>query len=158
MAKPVLISNGQLVDETGIPINLANQVGSRIPGQLVGYDEIDTSESTASATYVDLATAGPSVTFTVPTGEVWSVLAEFSVRTNNPGGGTSLVTPKLDATAADDADSLTTDSSATMTLFSMSKYTGLTAGQHTIKLQYRTSAGTPAFTRRRLKVTLVAST
>lgn len=128
--------------------------------ELVDVQEVLTSEGTASATYVDLATAGPSVTFTVPAGETWDVLAEWTVLSSVSAAGSGLASSSLDGAVPSDNQSagVTHASSATVVPApGMRRYSGLAAGSHTIKIQYRQSGSvTATFQKRRLKVVRVA--
>lgn len=115
--------------------------------------EVATSEGTASLTYVDLTTAGPSIT--VPLAGDYDISHGFAgLHATNNGACYSSYT--IGATAANDADLArvvqpSTNSSAQSSVSRMRRKTGISASS-VIKQQYRTSTGTATFQDRWLRV------
>lgn len=116
------------------------------------YSEVATDESTASTTYVDLATVGPSVTLPLAGdyvisfgGQVYNTTASIGI----------YVSAKLGAAAATDANGVTNVSptaSAILPVWRSFRRTGFAASD-VIKLQVRSvGAGTARFLNRSLEV------
>lgn len=104
------------------------------------------TEGTASTSYVDLATAGPSVTLVTGT----SVIIDFgAVITKSAGGAgnNGFMAPAVSGAstiAASDANSRTIsagNSGIGMVLHRRFKMTGLTPGTNTFKMQYKANGG-----------------
>lgn len=113
--------------------------------------EVVTLETTASTTYVDLTTVGPSVT--LPLAGDWTIGVGADVL-NATVGATQVVSPKLGAAATSDTDaSLNTSATASAEHYGLRvmRRNGLAASA-LIKVQYRVSAGTGNFQRRYLEV------
>lgn len=113
------------------------------------FSEVVTAETTASTTYVDLATVGPNIT--VPRGGDYDLAWGANLGVVGQAGW---VTPKYAAAAAADADgegaeASTASPSAIITR--SPRKTGMAAGD-VIKIQYRMIAGTGTFSRRWLRV------
>lgn len=114
---------------------------------------VDTSETTTSTSYTDLATVGPVVTAT--TGDKALVLyaAQFN---NSVAGNSSFVSWAVSGSstvAAGDATSLNLDAAANfqdMRASDLRRVTGLNSGSNTFTMKYRVSAGTGAYQRRHL--------
>lgn len=140
-------------------INTGPGTGSwqNLPISSVASAEVGTNESTASLSYVDLATVGPTVTVTVPaSGSVLIVVsaglynsattANNSIAYSATGANTIGNSEILRFTWGGSAGSLATMTTAIALL------TGLTPGSTTFKLQYDVSAGTGNFFNRVLTV------
>ena len=129
----------------------SNSLAARRPE----YDRVNTGETTASTSYTNLATSGPSVTVTTGTRALISIGAEMS----NSGAGAR-------AFVAVDISGATTVSAADLTAFiyessvaddeiqaSMTYvYETLSAGSNVFKAEYRVSGGTGSFANRGLSV------
>lgn len=114
---------------------------------------VESSESTTSTTYADLATAGPTLTVTTGT----RALVWLNVHLTNTGTSSTFVSYRVDgATTVEPSDN-----------FSVAydpPYAGgslragicdlrvLTAGVNTFKLQYRVNSNSGSFFRRRLQI------
>lgn len=126
-------------------------VGGTSPGATVA-----TSETTASVSYVDLATAGPSVT--VPRAGVYEVRFGNDVQ-NGTASQDNFSTIKIGAAAGSDSNSLRGLANGTggSNVFHTSRTRILTgvAASDVLKMQYRVSGGTGAFVNRWLTVTPV---
>lgn len=125
-----------------------------IAARTITGDSVNTTETTTSTTFTDLATVGPSVTVT--TGP--SALVLVSSRLENSAGSSvyaSHVISGATTIAADDTNSLSADpgSGNRVRATSASFRSGdLTAGSNTFKMQYRTDTGTGTFAYRRIVV------
>lgn len=139
---------GQLFVSTG-----ANVGAARTPA----FAFIATNETTASTTFVDLTTAGPSVTVT--TGTTALVMVSSDMSSNTAGAfaqtGYAISGATTLASSLDRATSIRTPianygMNATLAVYQ----TALTAGSNTFKAQYTTSSGggTAAFQNRRISV------
>jgi hypothetical protein len=123
-----------------------------------GYAEVLTSQSTTSASYVDLATAGPSVTVNVPTNGLVLVVAQADI-----------TAPAGQADVALTGDALTPSGILDHTGTLLTLYTGpfgatstrqqaqpytfpASSGNRTFKLQYTVAVGTGTFANRKLWV------
>lgn len=98
---------------------------------------------TGSDGYTDLTTVGPSVTFTVPVGEVWDIYVEYSALVwTNASGTYGEIGAALDGSTPEDLftgryaqeNSSTAGSS---TIRASRRFTGLAAGAHTVTMKYR---------------------
>lgn len=113
-----------------------------------------TGESTSSATFVDIATAGPTVTVT--TGSRALVLLSC----NMLNSGSNICLMGVDITGAttlspSDADSMIYEpNTANLEIQGgyVNVYNSLTPGVNTFTAKYKAGAGTATFTRRRLVV------
>ncbi len=106
--------------------------------------EVATAETTASTSFADLATPGPSVTINVgPSGAalvIWvATEASTTTQTNYDGVRVDSTDP-TDAQSASHQAPAAASSQATVMKFRL--ITGLSAGSHTFKMRYRTTAGT----------------
>jgi len=112
---------------------------------------VGTSESTASATFVDLATVGPSVTATT---DVQAMVIVSAYMTNS---GVNYSTMGF---AVSGASTIAATDSYAVSLIGTNGgrvgvpffVTGLTAGSNTFKAVYRSGAGTATFQDRRITV------
>lgn len=138
-------SAGRIIVTTGL-----NQVDERI----VGESQIGTSETTASTSYTDLTTVGPSQSvltgaqaFVVITCEM-SNSGVFQCWAGVAVSGASIV-------AADDADAIQYHSFAAGSKHRGSAaalLTGLTPGTNVFTMKYRVAGGTGTFLNRKLFV------
>jgi hypothetical protein len=129
--------------------------GSAYKWEFVGgaawFDNVDTDETTASAAYVDLATAGPAIA--VPRAGDYEVSWGASMW-DSTGGSTCYVAVKKGAAATVDTDAATQTGATAAAGVSVARTKvvfGLAASD-TLKLQYKTSAGTGRFIFRWLSV------
>ncbi len=111
-----------------------------------------TSETTASTSYTDLATAGPSVTVTTGIAALVTITAEIS----NTGQVSNYVGYEVSGattTAVSDERKLRVSGPATVVQQMSASYLAvLTAGSNTFKLVYKTDGGTATFLRRSIIV------
>lgn len=121
-----------------------------------GSQTINASESTASTTYADTTTAGPSVTLLVPASGVVVVSAKAYLQ--NTSGNATLVGLNISgATTQAAADALLGYTADSVSGWGergsgLIPFTGLTAGTTTFKMQVRCTAGTATWNRRVLYV------
>lgn len=108
-----------------------------------------TQQSTASGTYVDLATAGPSVTINTGTSAIVSI--STAMDTNAGGGNYGFISVAVSGAttiaASDDRSARGRSQGVSQTETQSATFiiTGLTSGSNTFKMQYRTTAGTTWF-------------
>lgn len=105
-----------------------------------------TSETTASAAYVDLATVGPTISG-LPPGQYVVMYSAFAK--NSAAANLSVFSPSFNAATPVDADqggAAGTDGSYSMAFTIVT----LSSASNTVKLQYKASAGTGTFINRRL--------
>ena len=116
---------------------------------------VNTSETTASGAYTDLATSGPSVTVTTDTRAFVTLYAKMS---NSTLGASCFVSYDITgASTITAADSLglrwESDPANQIAQFGTSVIqTGLTAGSNVFKLEYKVTTGTGTFEFRRINV------
>jgi hypothetical protein len=122
----------------------------------VSAAKVDTSESTSSTTFADLATAGPEITVHVgSSGRLLIWVSAFCNVTNSTGGVTASIGISLDGAASGEvafiADVMASTTEVDGSIGHAFTYTGLTQGAHTLKLQYLVSSGnTATFSSRQL--------
>ncbi len=131
-----------------IVTDAVNSIIERLPTG----DEIDTSETTTSVTYTNLATAGPTVTVTTGT-QALVIIGGWHDNTDAAGASfmSFVVSGATTLTAADNRGSTVavgTDESS-HTAFVLET---LTAGSNTFGVRYRVSAGTGTFRNRKIVV------
>jgi hypothetical protein len=126
-------------------------------GRTVVYQaDVATGQTTASTTYVDLTTTGPTVTVPMLAGE--TVLVCVSFRGNNASGAghaalMSFAVSGANTVAAQDADGAENDDLVTATITRWGTFTGAAAGDNVFTAKYKTIAsGTSTFASRRLIV------
>ena len=113
---------------------------------------VATSETTTSATYTDLATAGPSVTVTTGTAALVYITAEIS-NTSQVNNHVGYAVSGATTTAASDERNLrVSGAAATVQKMTAVYLASLTAGSNTFKLEYKTDGGTATFLRRSIIV------
>lgn len=117
---------------------------------------VATSETTASTTYTDLATAGPE--YTVPLAGVYAVGGGFT-GSNDTVDAVCFMSPRVDADTPVDADSVRHASSTAGAAGSPSRslmaYVTASSPELVVAAQFRVSAGTGTFLNRYLTVTPV---
>lgn len=114
-----------------------------------------TSQSTASTTYVDLATPGPSVTVTTGTIAIVSISASQANNTANCANLSSVAVSGASSVAANDNWSLVTDglpAGQAIRATSLHIFTGLTAGSNTFTQKYRAGSNTSTYQQREINV------
>lgn len=104
-----------------------------------------TDESTASTTYTDLATVGPSVTVTITATGL--LLVGWSVQADNPS---SFVSVALSGANTEDATDNYCLGAVALIAGTTHLFTGLTAGDTVVTCKYRAGIGTVGFERRHL--------
>ncbi len=125
----------------------ANSIVERIPTTA----EVDTTETTGSTSFGDLATAGPAVTVTTGT-ECWVVVG--CNMANNTAGQfcfMSFAVSGATTAAAADNDALGYESSVALDQIAASRVTlvtGLTAGSNTFTAKFKVTGGNGSFKHR----------
>ena len=123
---------------------------------------VNTSETTTSTTYADLATTTDQIT--VPIGSSGKALVFFQAKMSNSGANYNYVSLELsgaNTVAASDGICIQHASSAANIQRQSGTpllLTGLTEGFTTFKLKYRTNTGTATFSNRRITVIPLPST
>lgn len=116
------------------------------------FQAIDTSQTTTSTSYVDLATPGPTVTLT--TGPKALVL--INARVSNSGTGASVASYGISgSTTSSPANSLSiwhSSVAAAVSRQGVADLRGVTSGSNTFYMQYVVSSGTGTFDYRRIQV------
>lgn len=102
-----------------------------------------TGELTASSTYTDLATVGPSVTVTVTATGL--LLVGWAVQAGNPSSFVSVALSGVNTADATDDYCL---GAVALIGGTTHLFTGLTAGDTTVTCKYRSGTGTVGFQRR----------
>jgi hypothetical protein len=100
-----------------------------------------TSQSTASTSYTDLATPGPSVTITTGTRALVMVQTEAVINAVALHAASYEVSGAT-TVAASDSWAVTDSDAHNMTRTSCHLHEGLTAGSNTFKMKYRVTGGT----------------
>lgn len=120
------------------------------------YDAVDTNESTASATYVDLATVGPSITVPLAGDYIFDLSSQITTSTTS--AAFAMASLKIGAAATVDNDAIQDQTpvaaAATRSMARRIKR-NVSAASTVCKLQYRSSTGTATFGRRALQITPV---
>lgn len=140
-------ANGTFVTDS------ANSVAARYP---VGSAIVTTDQSTTSASYIDLATPGPSVTLTTGTDAIiiWAArlynsLAEYAVYCSYEVSGASTFSPDSSVSLIRDGMGTSGRQRAGM----MQARTNLTPGINTFTMKYKVfSSGTGSFAFRQIIV------
>jgi hypothetical protein len=115
--------------------------------------EVLASQTTASVTYVDLATSGPAVSVDTGTTAVALIQAQVGLSTAGAILMAVAVSGATTRAAADDnalyvADAYNNQSALAALLY----FSGLTPGTNIFTVKYRVTAGTATFIRRRILV------
>ena len=134
-----------------IVTDAANSIVERVPDAA----SIATSETTASTSFTDLATAGPTVTLTTGTKVL---IAVSCIVQNNTSGAECMVGYDISGASTlgpSSVRSYRATSNAAADTYAGSYVEireGLTAGSNVLKLEYRVDAGTGTFDERRISV------
>lgn len=113
---------------------------------------VATSQTTASTSYVDLATAGPAVTVTTGANAIVTVTAELSNATVNDQSFMGYAISGATTLAAADATALMLVASAVFQASATYLQTGLTPGSNTFTAKYRVTASTGTWLNRTIIV------
>lgn len=128
----------------------ANSIAARVPSTAI----VATSETTASVSWVDLATAGPAVTVTTGTQALVSLYCDMS--NSSASGFTFMGFAISGATTLAAANNTALQISGTTTAFRLGHLimvTGLTAGSNTFTAKYQVgTAGTGTWLDRHITV------
>lgn len=122
-----------------------------IAARLIDDDIVETSESTTSTSYTDLATTGPTVTSTTGSLALVTVTAEC---VNNTAAATANATFAISGattTAASDIRRIRNSGTSAIRV-SVQTLIGVTAGSNTFQMKYRASSNTATFENRRIHV------
>lgn len=132
-------------------------IAARVNELLVapGYTMIAAAETTASATYTDLTTAGPAVTLTVPASGKVEVVISSEMSNASGTALASYAVSGASTVAADDDRSIGSNSSTRHTSSRTMLVTGLTPGSTTFTMKYRSTSGTATWVRRSIFVRTV---
>lgn len=125
----------------------ANAIAARVPDTAA----VVTSQTTASTSYTDLATVGPTVTSTTGT----AALVMFGAQISNSGANSSRMSVAVSGAstvAANDQWAAINVGTSALRIVSFHFFTGLTAGSNTFTAKYDVSAGTGTFVNRELAV------
>lgn len=134
----------------GNGLSLASGVLSTLESTAQTAD-VTTSQTTSSATYTDLTTAGPSITATIGASGKALVLISATI-TSNSNGNVQYASLSVDGGTPVDADAALTANAQNQKPSRQILVTGLSTGSHTFKMQYRAGAGTGTFADRRIVV------
>lgn len=113
---------------------------------------VDTSQTTTSTSFTDLATAGPSVTVTTGTRAICFFQAYY---TNNNASMSSYASPAVSGAttiAADDSYSIRRQGTNNQQHAGLHTFLDLTAGSNTFTMKYRVAGGTGTWVNRRIIV------
>jgi hypothetical protein len=122
----------------------ANAIAARTPTQTT----VGASESTASSTYVDLTTAGPSVTVTTGATALAVIYCDMFSSSTFKG----FIGIGINGATATDANAISHADSQDIRVTGLIWITGLTPGSNVFKLQYKTNGGTETWLDRRLLI------
>jgi hypothetical protein len=155
------VTTAKIADASVTAAKLSGSIGTG--DATAGYAAVATEQTTASASFTDLATVGPSVSITVPTNGIVKVFAQVAMKTSSGTAEVGL----YEATDISTAQAIlsTTNSSyetrnttpdsddgtTTLTRGGALSFPA-TAGARTFTLKYKTSAGTATFQTRKLWV------
>lgn len=116
---------------------------------------VSTSQSTATTTYTDLATAGPGVSVLSGSTALVLITAGVSTDTNNSSAFVGYEISGATSRVAADAEALELDgvtAANTIRNTAASLATGLTPGTNTFTLKYRAGSNTATFANRQIIV------
>lgn len=128
-----------------------------IAERTAGHDLINASETTASATFVDLATPGPAVTKTTGTSAFVAVYGLISIDTAGVTALMSFAVTGATAVAASDTRAVSYQppsvaAARSLRVSAVTLLDGLTPGSNTFTAKYRVTGGTGTFNNRRIAV------
>lgn len=129
----------------------ANAIAERA----VGVANVNTTETTASTSFTNLATSGPAVTLTTGTTVIVILGAGLFNSTGGQNSQMGVAVSGASTVAAASNEALVYESSAANDLAQVSyafQLSGLTAGSNTFTAQYQVGGGTGSFLRRRIIV------
>lgn len=137
---------GQIFVSTG-----TNAIAARLPA----FASVTTNQSTASTSYVDLATPGPSVTVTTGTRAMVFIQAQMENTVDTSQTFSSFAVSGASTIAASDANAILMDGVAAnnaLRFGAMTFLSTLTAGSNTFTMKYRVGANPGSFERRHIAV------
>jgi len=129
--------------------------GNTIAERLPTVDTVVTSQTTTSATYVDLTTVGPQVVVTLSSRALIGTYVRASHATTGQSVYMGYAISGATTLAADDTRAfsyLSATGTQTHRASMILLHTGLTAGSNTFTAKYRVDSGTGTFADRRLFV------
>lgn len=129
----------------------ANAIAARTPATA----RVDTSQSTALTSYVDLATVGPALTATTGTIAIIMFAAEVANATANSLAKCSVAVSGATTVAASDNWTLSFDGNAAGNFSRAAMihvFTGLTQGSNTFTMKYAVGSSTGTFKNREINI------
>jgi len=144
---PAIVANAGEI----LVADAANSLVARLPDAA----RVDTSETTASTSYADLATSGPAVTSTVFNRALIVLSSNLENDTAGAVCAMSYALTGAEVSSATDNRALLYESGAANDLLGATwaeVRTGFTSGSTTFTAKYRVTAGTGTFRRRNLSV------
>lgn len=139
----------QIFVSTGV-----NAITVRVPATA----RVETSQSTSSSTYTNLATVGPAITVTTGTIAIVSFAAHMQNNLSDNACIASVQVSGASSVAASDNWAIVTDgvpANQAIRIGMTHVFSGLTAGSNTFTMKYRRGAGsssTPSFSLREINV------
>lgn len=109
---------------------------------------VDTTETTTSTSYTDLATSGPAVSVLVGPSGLAMVHISANIDNSSAIGIAGFAISGASTVAAADAYAMSSQGTDAMEFGRAFLITGLTAGVNTFTMKYRATAGTAEFARR----------
>jgi hypothetical protein len=137
---------GQIFVSTG-----TNEIAARLPA----FASVATNQSTASTSYVDLATPGPSVTATTGTRAMVFIQARMENTVDTSQTFSSFAVSGASTIAASDTNAILLDGvplGNSMRFGCMTFISSLTAGSNTFTMKYRVGANPGSFEHRHIAV------
>jgi len=148
---PAAFTTGEVVTAAKLNQNInSNTLALQATGA-----RVITLETTASTSYVDLTTTGPSVTVTTPSTALVFIGAQMSNTAAGQCYAALDISGATTVAAADDFAIISDEQTTTAEVFNMGKafrITGLTPGSNTFKMKYHVQTGTGSFSRREIIV------
>lgn len=126
-----------------------------IAERVISTSRVNTSQTTASTSYTDLATAGPAVTVTTGTRAMVWTNCQLQNSVDSAGTHASVTVSGASSIGASDAAAISLDgvlAANPWRLGTCYMFDTLTAGSNTFTMKYRVSAGTGTFHRRHIIV------
>lgn len=145
-AASATVTNSSRVRDAGLP-------------KIVACAEVVTAESSTSATYANLATAGPSVTLVTGTSVIVRMVSTCYMTTGFAASGSNLhsvdISGATTVAASDTNSGLATPGTNTGRFLAYRTViiTGLTPGTNTFKMMYRTDSSNHTWEKRAIEVT-----
>lgn len=122
-----------------------------IAARLIDDDIVETSQTTTSTSYANLATTGPEVTSTTGTLALVTCTCELSNSTSAQTSNATFAISGATTTAADDIRRIKNEGTNALRM-SVQTLIGVTAGVNVFTMKYRVSANTGTFLARRIHV------